>query len=333
MVVTVANNEQVYGVESEHNDLRIDIFLARVCAGLSRGKARKMLAEGSVLLNGTSVRVMSRRIHTGDRVCLLKPPEPVIEEADLAETAAPNYFAQDISWDTLGGRPVFLYRDDYLAVINKPSGIPTEPTREIEMQTCLRQVEATLQEEGLHPRRMYVVAVHRLDAPASGALVFALRKQAAAALSEQFATRTAGRLYWALVVGQVASDQGELQDYLGRVSWIRQGIVPKNRGKLAITQYRVVERFAEATWVEIKLQTGRTHQIRVQMAAAGHPLVGDWMYCPEETALRCPPAQRLMLHAHSLSLVHPQTEETMEFVAPLPEDFAAYLEHLRARQI
>lgn len=341
-LVTTSRQELVYCVEAEQDGVRIDIYLPLMCAGLSRGKARKLLAEGAVCLNGVPVRVMSRRVYRGDRISLLQPVLPEVEdvgkhglgdddqEGEGAEQEERmNPFVQEIAWDTLGGRPVFLYRDDYLAVVNKPAGIPTEPTRDVDIQSSLRQVEASLREAGLHPRRIYVVAVHRLDAPASGALVFALRKQAAAALSAQFANRTAGRLYRALVVGNVASEHGELRDYLGRISWIRQGVVPKNRGKLAITEYRVVERFADATLVELKLQTGRTHQIRVQMAAAGHPLIGDWMYCSEDVAQRCPPAQRLMLHACSLTLVHPHTQETMEFSAALPDDFAAYLEQLR----
>lgn len=322
----MSQSKAFFLVEKEQSGLRLDQCASRVFEGLSRTRARALISEGSLWVNGKPVRRNSRKVFAGDRITLLVK-DGTLEKSDANSTSEASQPV--IDWDAHGGRPAFLYRDNWLAVLNKSSGIPTEPTRREDLRICLRQVEATLREEGLHPRRLYVAAVHRLDAQASGALAFALRKKAAAELSGQFASRTAGRIYQALVVGQVESEEGELRHHLARVGpGLRQGVVSEGRGKHAITRYRVLRRFDDASLVELRLQTGRTHQIRVQMSEIGHPLLGDWLYLPEEDASRCPRASRLMLHAVSLSLNHPKTGERMTFEAPLPDDFAGYLGEL-----
>ncbi len=325
-------NTQVHLVTKEQHGLRIDQCVPQGFASLSRRKARQLIGEGCVWINGRVIRVHSRKVSAGDRITVkledANPNDLDVMEAESSENA--NHFAEDIDWDVHGGRPSFLFRDKYIAILDKPSGIPTEPTRREDLRTCLRQVEAIQREEGLHPHRQYVAAAHRLDAQASGVLAFALRKKAAAELSSQFAVRTAKRVYRALVVGNVEKDEDELHHHLTRVGpGVRQGVVSADRGKHAITNYQVLERFGAVTLVELQLQTGRTHQIRVQMAEVGHPLVGDWLYLPKEREHECPKGDRVMLHAVSLSLVHPRTQKIMEFVSELPADFIAYMEQLR----
>ncbi len=324
-------------VTEEHSGLRLDRCISQVFDGLSRRQARHFITGGKIWVNGRPIRILSRKVFTGDRVTWFASEEPESSEtsaSDGAETVPgerSRRHHQVIDWDAYGGKPEFLFRDKYLAVLNKTSGIPTEPTPREDIRICLRQVEAIQREEGLHPRRVYAAAVHRLDAQASGALAFAMRKKAAAELCAQFASRSASRIYQALVVGRVEEDEGEIRHHLGRIGpGLRQGVVSEDRGKHAITQYKVLERFADSTWVELKLQTGRTHQIRVQMSAIGHPLLGDWLYLPKQDAARCPVAGRLMLHAIRLSLTHPKTQEPLTFEAPLPDDFSSYLETLRS---
>lgn len=315
----------------EQHGLRLDQCVPQGFEHLSRRKARQLISDGQVWLNGQVVRVQSRRVSSGDRVTVrIALEEPNETKQTPAQTkGSGNRFAEDIDWSVYGGKPSFLFRDNYIAILDKPSGTPTEPTRREDLRTCLRQVEAIQREEGLHPRRQYVAAAHRLDAQASGVLAFALRKKAAAELSSQFAARTAKRVYNALVVGAVERDEEELHHHLARVGpGVRQGVVSEDRGKHAITTYRVLKRWESVTLVELQLGTGRTHQIRVQMAAAGHPLVGDWLYLPDEQAEQCPRGERVMLHAVSLALVHPRSQETMTFESSLPNDFIEYMDQL-----
>lgn len=236
---------------------------------------------------------------------------------------------ESIDWSVYGGEPILLFRDRHLAIINKPSGIPVEPTHREDLTTCLRQVEALLRSEGVHPKKQYATAAHRLDKGASGAVAFATSKSAARDLGSQFANRTASRLYNAILCGRLEKDEGQLVDYLAQTGpGIRQGTVKEGEGKKAILNYKVLKRFSCATLVEIRLKTGRTHQIRVQFSEIGHPLIGDWLYCPAETAATCPEENRMMLHALELTIIHPHSKEEILSKAPIPPRFLSYFEKL-----
>ncbi|MCK6509243.1 pseudouridine synthase [Myxococcota bacterium] len=260
-----------------------------------------------------------------------------LEQADTHSSAfplvAPSTSRSKTPYDAsvFGEAPAFLYVDRHMAILNKPSGTPVEPTPNEDLHTCLRQVEAWQRARGVHPKKQYATAAHRLDAGASGAVAFALSKTAARVLSAQFAQHTARRIYWAVVVGCPDPESGTLRDHMDHTGpGLKRSVVPPNQGKLAVTDYRVLERLGPASLIEIRLQTGRTHQIRVHFAHIGHPLVGDWMYCPPEKALLCPPSKRLLLHARELTLTHPNGTD-IAVVAPLDDDFTAYLDALRAR--
>lgn len=305
------------GVNKEHAGKRLDHFLSDAFSGCSRGAARRALAAGEVWVNGVPVKVMSRQVKEGDRVTWLVLP-PLEGEPPV------------VDWRVFGGRPDFLHKDGYMAILNKASGVPVESTHQEDLRTCIRQIEAKLHEEGLMAKRIYVAAAHRLDAGASGVLAFGLRKQAAARLGEQFAARSAKRIYRAIVVGQIEEEQLRIEQSIGKVgTGIKRGVVGGKRGKHAVTHVRVLERMADASLIEAELETGRTHQIRVHLAHLGHPLVGDWLYCDEAAASRVPEAPRLMLHALRLTLQHPRSNELMTFEAPEDEAFLTYLEALR----
>lgn len=304
---------------------RLDRFLAETFDGLSRSAARRAIEEGHIWVNGDNVRIQSRTLWEKDRVTWTSLP-PYLQDAAQQDELA---FQPETNWQIFGGQPSFLFRDKYVAILNKQPGIPVESTPKEDLRTCQRQIEATLRDEGLMAKRIFVAAAHRLDAGASGVLAFALRKRAAASLSEQFAQRTATRIYRALVVGTIPEDRLRIEEPIGRIGpGLKQGIVHGKRGKKAITHVQVVERFDSCTLIEVKLETGRTHQIRVHMAHLGFPLVGDWLYCSKEHAALCPSAPRMMLHALRLTLAHPVDSSIATWEAPLEPAFAEYLTQL-----
>jgi 23S rRNA pseudouridine1911/1915/1917 synthase len=310
-------------VEPAHVNKRLDLFASSVFDGMSRNAARDAIANGEIWVNGKQVRIQSREVLRHDRVTWLCLPPLSDEEADIVEQTG-------VDWRVVGGKPVYLFRDSHMAILDKQPDVPVESTPRDDLRTCIRQVEATLREEGLMDKRIYVSAAHRLDAGASGALAFGLRKRAAGMLAEQFANHSAERIYRALVIGVIKRDTMTIKHPIGHTGpGVRRGVLKGKRGKRSVTHVEVIERFEDATLIEVKLETGRTHQIRVHMAHEGHPLVGDWLYCPKSEGRRVPRAPRMMLHARQLSLVHPQTEEPMSWEAPLEPSFAAYLDALR----
>ena len=305
---------------------RLDRYIADVFPEISRRKARELIAKGYIWLNGHPVRILSRRLKRGDRITWFD------EEIESSAPPSEGEESRSIRWERYGGKPGFLYRDHFLAIAEKPAGLPTEPTPREDVKTLKRQIEALLREEGLHPKRIYVTAVHRLDAAASGAVAFALKKTAARELSRQFAERRTRRTYRALVAGIPREKSGELRHYIGWTGpGVRHGVLPPSKGKLAVLTYRVIEEFSDASILEIQLKTGRTHQIRVQMAAVGHPLLGDWLYMPRDLAARYPSASRLMLHAYYLKLYHPEDGRPLEVRSPYPPDFSDFLRDIRRR--
>jgi 23S rRNA pseudouridine1911/1915/1917 synthase len=216
-----------------------------------------------------------------------------------------------------------LYDSGPCLVVNKPPGILTQApvgidSLEVRVKEFYRQREG---KEG----NIYLGLPHRLDRPVSGAIVFARHVRAAQRLASQFENRTVTKVYWAIVEGDVQPDEGTWTDHLHKRHGMAQAIVvpPGDpRGKLAVMHYRVLARVEEVgTWLEVQLETGRTHQIRVQAASRGHPVVGDNQYGSthlfgeqfEDERLRA-----IALHARQLGFNHPMTGEPVDIVAPTP---------------
>jgi 23S rRNA pseudouridine1911/1915/1917 synthase len=215
-----------------------------------------------------------------------------------------------------------LYDSGPCLVVNKPAGLLTQApagidSLEVRVKDFYRRRE---QKEG----NIYLGVPHRLDRPVSGAIVFARHVRAAQRLSTQFENRTVTKLYWALVEGDVQPDEGTWSDYLHKRHGMAQAIVvpPDDpRGKLAVMNYRVLGRTSVGTWLEVDLETGRTHQIRVQTASRDHPVVGDAQYGStqpfgeqfEDERLRA-----IALHARQLGFNHPMMGEPVDVIAPLP---------------
>lgn len=218
-----------------------------------------------------------------------------------------------------------LYDDGPCLVVNKPSGLLTQAPRGIDsLEIWVRDFwKAREEKDG----KIYVGIVHRLDRPVSGATLFARHVRAAQRLSNQFQQRTVSKTYWAVVEGHVADDEGTWTDHLHKRHGMAQAIVvPEDdpRGKLAILHYRVTARMEGATWLEITLETGRTHQIRVQASSRGHAILGDQQYGattpfgPQTEELR---DRSIALHARELGFRHPMRDEQVAITAPLPESW------------
>ncbi len=219
-----------------------------------------------------------------------------------------------------------LYDNGPVLVVNKPAGVLTQApagidSLEVRVREFYRQREA---KEG----NIYLGLPHRLDRPVTGAIVFARHVRAAQRISMQFENRTVTKLYWAFVEGQVhgdvEADEGTWTDHLHKRHGMAQAIVVPDddpRGKLAIMHWRVLARIVAGTWLEVQLETGRTHQIRVQAATRGHSVVGDTQYGATQTFGEQFEDERLRaiaLHARQLGFSHPMTRESVDVIAPVP---------------
>jgi 23S rRNA pseudouridine1911/1915/1917 synthase len=229
-----------------------------------------------------------------------------------------------------------LFEDKSLLVLNKPAGLVVHPAAGNEEHTLvnalLHHCQGSLSGIGGIARPGIV---HRLDKETSGCLVIAKNDETHLALSAQFVGRKVGKIYNVIVCGELARESGEIHAAIARHPSHRKRMAVRedDSGRAAHTSWRVLERLRAATFVEARLHTGRTHQIRVHFQFLGHPLVGDETYGARQNArlkeLTNYAAPRVMLHARELSFIHPRTEKQMSFEAPLPEDFRDALKFLR----
>jgi len=217
--------------------------------------------------------------------------------------------------------PVTLYQDDYLLAVNKPAGLPTLPDGYNRAAPCL--IDWLKQQLG----RVWVV--HRLDRDTSGVIVLARTAEVHRALNIAFDARDVHKVYHAIVIGAPGWDELRI-DLPLRPDGDRRHrtVIDRARGKPAVTQGRVLERFAQHTLIEARPETGRTHQIRAHLAALDLPLAGDVLYGGKDAASLI---QRTALHAHSIKFTHPVTQASLQLSAPYPEDFAVTLAQLRGQ--
>ena len=279
--------------------LRLDQFLAKRLPEYSRSRLQQLIRTGFVRLNGQTTRPR-QIVRSGDQINLIEPPLEKIE-------TLPEPIPLDV-----------LFEDDDLIVINKPAGLTVHPgagQREHTLVNALLSHCRTLSGIGGKERPGIV---HRLDKETSGCLVVAKNDIAHRALSKQFAARTVEKIYLALVAGKLRKAAGIIDEKIGRHPVRRQRMqVTSLRGRTAKTEYRAIRSSDQATLVECRLHSGRTHQIRVHLHHLGHPVLGDKIYV-ERFAKNFP---RQMLHAWRLGFHHPRTSEWKTFEAPLPSDF------------
>jgi 23S rRNA pseudouridine1911/1915/1917 synthase len=273
---------------------RLDRFVA-ARGGVSRGLARRVIDEGGVFLDGRRCKVASKQVRAGYEVTV-----NLEEGGRIPEGAA----ALD--------RSRLLFADEHLVAVDKPAGVPAQPTLTTDRGTLPSLASALLGSE--------VLLVHRLDRETSGVTVLARSKEAAAALAEAFRTGTPEKTYLALCAQAPSPPEGRLEAALGKDP-SRPGLRRVSTGgDAAAPRYRTLAA-AQAARVEARPETGRTHQIRVHLAHLGAPLLGDARYGGPRMvgALGVP---RVMLHARRLELAHPVTGARLVFEAPVPEDFA-----------
>ncbi|QDS98933.1 RluA family pseudouridine synthase [Adhaeretor mobilis] len=217
-----------------------------------------------------------------------------------------------------------LYEDGPCLIVNKPSGLLTQAPRGIDSLELLIADHYRRRDKKTAEEKIYVGLVHRLDRPVSGAIAFTRHVRAARKLAKQFQERTVSKTYWACVAGTVADDEGTWTDYLHKRHGMAQAeVVTEDHpaAKHAVLHYRVRHRGTDWTWLEIELETGRTHQIRIQAASRGHAVVGDSQYGseqpfgPPELEMRDRP---IALHARELGFTHPMNDDPLHFTAPLP---------------
>jgi len=294
-------------VAAAEDGQRLDAFIAGAVASVSRSQAQKLLAAGLVTVNCAPAKA-SYKVKTDDAVELTIPdPQPL------------ELVAEDIPL-------AVVYEDKDIIVIDKPRGMVVHPAVGNYTGTLVNALlrhcgDLTGINNTLRPG-----IVHRLDKDTTGLLVVAKNDLAHASLTDQIKKRAVRRLYFALVYGNIRENTGLIDAPIGRSPADRKKMAVAERGRRAVTRFRVIERFGQYTLVEAQLETGRTHQIRVHFSYIGHPVVGDPVYGSRRQPFRL---EGQALHAHTLGLTHPRTGETMEFTAPLPADMAAVLAALR----
>jgi len=313
----MAGSEIITGTTSE--DARLDKALAEA-SGLSRARVQALIAEGRVEVAGRPATSASLKLAAGTPFRITVPPA-------ATAAAAPEDIALSIAFE-----------DEHLIVVDKPAGMVVHP--------AAGNPAGTLVNALLHHCRGQLSGiggvarpgiVHRIDKDTSGLLVIAKTDAAHEALSAQFAAHSVHRRYLAVCAGQPVPAEGTIDARIGRSDADRKKmtVLPKNssRGKTAVTHYKVIEPLAEASLIECRLETGRTHQVRVHCASIGHALVGDPVYGRIPKPLRPLVARlgfaRQALHAAELGFVHPAHGETVRFRADLPSDMAELIDELR----
>lgn len=294
----------------EDTGTRLDSFLSRRVEGLTRSAAARLLAEGCVTCDG-AVPGKSYRIAGGEELCVTLP-----------EAEEPEAVPQDIPLDV-------VYEDEDVIVVNKPVGMvvhpaPGHPDGTL-VNALLHHCGDSLSGIGgeLRPG-----IVHRIDRDTSGLIIAAKNDAAHQKLSAQLQDHTLARIYRCIVIGNLREDSGTVDAPIGRHPADRKKMAVVAGGRSAVTHWSVLERFPGYTYVECRLETGRTHQIRVHMAHIGHPILGDTVYGAKKPV---PGLQGQCLHAVGLRFLHPRTGELVELWCDLPEAFQTQLRRLENR--
>jgi 23S rRNA pseudouridine1911/1915/1917 synthase len=282
---------------------RLDRFLAEHVAHLSRSQLQRLIRARLVLLNGLSVRA-AEQVAPGDTVTVTLPDEAV-SDAPAPGPAIPL---------------TVIHEDESVIVVNKPAGQVVHPAAGHSDDTLVNALVARYHGLSTVFAGERPGIVHRLDRDTSGVLVVARTLKAADDLRSQFRDRTVKKVYLALAKGTVHPPEGIIDAPIGRDSAKRKQMAAVADGRPSRTVYRVLGSVQGYSWLELQPETGRTHQIRVHLAAIGHPVVSDDVY-----GKRDPIIGRTALHASRLGFRHPQTTERVEFSAPVPEDLAGAL--------
>lgn len=295
--------------EIADSGLRIDKYLSTVNEQLSRSYIQKLLKSGLILVDGKPVKA-SYQVDEGDVISL-----------DIPEAVEPEIEPENMDLD-------ILYEDQDVILVNKPKGMVVHPAAGHYSHTLVNGLMHHCKDQlsGINGV-MRPGIVHRIDMNTTGVIIACKNDMAHNSIAAQLKEHSITRRYQAIVHGVLKDDAGTVEGPIGRHPTDRKKMsINYNNGKSAVTHYKVLKRFRQYTHVECRLETGRTHQIRVHMASIGHPLLGDLVYGPGKCPI--PGLQGQTLHAGVLGFIHPRTGEYMEFTAPLPEYFAKLLNTL-----
>ena len=297
--------EGKFYIKQTDNKERLDNVFLSFMPSISRSHIKQLIEKGEILLNNKIVKA-------GEKV---KPGQEVKysfeEEKPLSATA------EEIDFE-------IIYEDSDLLVVNKPQGLVVHPCSSTKSGTLVNGLLARVKDLSGINGVLRPGIVHRLDKNTSGLLLVAKNDFAHRSLAEQIKNKTCQRKYMALCEGVFGKDEGRVETFIERNKTDRKKMAVSNKGKKAITDYRVLKRFIDKTLVEFTLQTGRTHQIRVHCQMLNHPIVGDDIYGKKEKNL-----QGQLLHAYKITFIHPRNDKEMTFECELPLYFKQYLEKLK----
>ncbi len=297
--------EEIYNAELR---IRIDVFVSEI-ADVSRSRAAKLISDGFVEING-KIAQKSDKLQAGDNV-IVTVPDPV--DCDV--------LPQNLNLD-------IVYEDEHLLVVNKPKGMVVHPAVGNYENTLVNGLMYHCKDKlsGINGV-MRPGIVHRIDKNTSGLLIVAKNDYAHSFLAEQIKEHSFTREYEAIVYGNFKDDSGTVNAPIGRHPVKRkQMAVTSTASRNAVTHYEVLERFGEFSYLRLRLETGRTHQIRVHMSYLGHPVAGDDVYGPKKVITEL---NGQCLHARKIGFIHPISKQYMEFSTMLPEYFNKYLSKLR----
>ena len=292
-------------VKVEIGGVRLDKAVADLTS-LSRSHANEQIKNGQILVNG-QVKKAKYAVKAGDVITY-----------ELPEPEALEYVAENLPLD-------IVYQDEDVAVVNKAQGMVVHPSVGHTSGTLVNALMYHIKDLSGINGVLRPGIVHRIDKDTSGLLMIAKNNDAHIKLAEELKDKKSLRKYWAIVHGNLPNDRGVIEAPIGRSKKDRKKQAVTAKGKPAVTRFHVLERFGNYTLVELQLETGRTHQIRVHMAYIGHPVAGDEVYGPRKTLK----GHGQFLHARTLGFTHPKTGEVMEFTAEAPAIFQETLEKLR----
>lgn len=291
-------------IEIKEAGVRLDKALADL-TDLSRSQASEQIKAGLVWVNGKTQKA-KYAVKVGDIIHYERPQEAILD-----------CMAQDLPID-------IVYEDEDVAVINKPQGMVVHPSVGHPSGTLVNALLFHIKDLSSINGVIRPGIVHRIDKDTSGLLMIAKNDQAHQALAKELKEKKSLRQYIALVHGNLPNDRGVIEAPIGRSEKDRKKQTVTAKGKPAVTHFKVLERFGQYSLVELTLETGRTHQIRVHMTYIGHPVAGDPLYAPKKTLK----GQGQFLHAKTLGFTHPKTGELMQFTTEVPVIFQEVLDHL-----
>lgn len=302
-------------VQPSETGERIDTFLAKK-TGITRSQIQMLIEKGNIFVNGIQAS-QNYKVKSGDFIVIRMPEK---ETDDLIPEPIPLEI---------------LYKDRNLVVVNKPANMVVYPSAGHNQGTLMNVIAYHCHKLATIGGPLRPGVVHRLDKDTSGVMVVALDDKAYYSLAEQFRARSINRKYIALVYGKPKKNSGEISLPIGRSESDRKKMSTRiKKGKEAVTRWKVLERLENATLIEARLGTGRTHQIRVHFASIGHPVMGDRTY-GKKTEIEIKKKKviipRQMLHAETLGFIHPATGKYIEFSSPMPEDMKKVLANMDSK--